>query len=232
MTLQYKPSTKMLLVIIIILSLESCITYTLPLVNVESQKSITSDRVGFLSPLSSIYIIESKNKMMISEVLSIQSMETIKSVMSENFTDLGISRIASYEDEYIESKIQNEVFNYISYAHNNRKIDQIKLSKEMLQVLEENNFDYGIASYFSGFDRTAKNQKGQIAKAIGLGIATLGIFTVIPKKSNLTVHTMIFDRKNNRAVIYKEAATDGQKPNDANVIDKVLRKSIEKYFYN
>lgn len=218
----------MLIVIISCLMLQSCVINQVRLITEDSQFVKPATEINYFTPFSSISVIKSKNELEINDSLSILSIQNVSEAF-KNSSHLGIKNQILIDDEVLNAKIQNQLYNYIVYAHNNSDIESIKMSSTILNVLESNNADFAISSLFSGFSRTAKNQKNQVGKAIGLGILTLGTYTQIPTKSNLTAFIMLFDRKNERVLLYKEAIVEGKDPLNMETIEKVIDRALYQY---
>ena len=220
--------TNVLVLFVSFIILQSCVMNQVRLVKIDSEFEKPIGKIDYFSPFSSISVIKSKNELEINDSLSILSIDLCAQAL-ENAHHLNIDSQILIDDEILNSKIQNQLYNYIVYAHNNQDINEIKMSSDIILMMESNRSDYAISTLFSGFSRTAKNQKKQIGKAIGLGILTLGSFTQIPTKSNLTVFLMLFDRKNQKVTLYQEAITEGKDPMELETITKLIDKALYKY---
>ncbi len=213
------------LLVVLIISMTSCAINILRPVIIESDNVLNRQSIGFWPSISSINVIESKNSLTLDEGLSFASMEVTDSLIQE----LGYGPILRGESQIVQNKISTNLFNFIAHAHNNKSVESIRMSSEMHELLDKYSLDHGIGVFSYGFNRTPENQKGQVVKSIGLAVATLGMFTTIPVRSNLTVCVMIFDRNKNRVIRYREATIDGRSPNESETIEDLLHKTIGHY---
>lgn len=74
------------------------------------------------------------------------------------------------------------------------------------------------------------NLAGQVAKGVGMGLLTLGMYYQSPISANSTIYTMIVDAKENNIAFYKKSSLNNKKPNNSEVIKKQVEKIFEGYF--
>lgn len=196
--------------------------------------SVPSDeiaRMAYFEPISYIQHVEKGNKGVLNDSLSKVSQYKLDSLISVNRNKLKIGEKIVIDDDSIRSRIENETAFIIQTAIINKKVEGIALLPTIDSIMENNGERFAMATIISGFGRRKGNYGGQVAKGIGVGILTLGMYAPVPIKSNITVYTVIFDSKRNEIAFYNRNMPIEKSPTDAIIIEKQLLKLFKGYFY-
>ena len=136
----------------LLLILTGCSISTVRPVVIETENSMNLKSIGFWPSISSINVIESKNSLTLDEGLSFASMEVTDSLIQE----LGYGPILRDESQIVQNKISTNLFNFIAHAHNNKSVENIRMSSEMFDLLDEYSLDHGIGIFRSKSVRIPK----------------------------------------------------------------------------
>lgn len=212
---------------ILSLSLTSCISnkYISKNVNVSELKEIK-----YFSPLSYISIIEKGNKSVLNDSLSMVAGTLLDSVIRNNkyFNIKGKIDIIGDENNI---KVNNEINYLIQTIMNIRKLEVVKLTPTIDSILTSINQRFAMASITAGFGRKKGNYGKQVAKGIGVGILTLGMYTPVPIKSSFSLFTIILDSERNEVVYYCRTLPVEKSPTDIIEIEKRYIKLYQGYIY-
>lgn len=101
----------------------------------------------------------------------------------------------------------------------------------MDSIVKNENQRYALCLITSGFERRKGNYGNQIAKGIGIGLLTLGMYTTAPIKSNTSLYAMIYDAERSHVVFYNHIPLIEKSPTDKKNLDKLYHELFEGYFY-
>jgi hypothetical protein len=116
-------------------------------------------------------------------------------------------------------------------AERNRSIKNIPITPLIDSLLNANVKRFGLIIVQSGFTRTKGNFGGQIAKGIGMGILTMGMYYQTPIKANSTLYAMIVDNRNKNVAFYNKSVLQDKEPTEKENIIRQLNNIFEKYFW-
>ena len=100
-----------------------------------------------------------------------------------------------------------------------------------LAVLEANGYRFGMAVATYGFTRRDGNYGGQIAKGLGIGILSLGLYVPVPVKASSGVACAIIDAETGKTIFYKKSFQSEIEPLDIRYVSKHIDKIFGGYFY-
>ena len=100
----------------------------------------------------------------------------------------------------------------------------------MDSIVKSQNQRFGLCLISTGFDRKKGNYGKQIAKGIGVGILTMGMYTPVPYKANTTLYAMIFDSQNSSVVMYNIIPMVEKSPVDEKNLAALYSKIFQNYF--
>lgn len=216
-----------LLFIFGLISLTSCGTY----------KHQTSNRsadeikqLHYFSPIAYIHHIEKGNRSAFSDSLSDITRTQLDSILSNN-TNLRTSTKIEITDSVSNAKYEEELTSLFNRIMQGQQVETLDIPPTIDSILSINNTDFSLATLSIGFGRKKGNYTGQAAKAIGVGILTLGMYAPIPVKSNLSVYALIFDAKNNNVAFYRRTPVKEESPTDPTALYEQLEWLFDGYFY-
>jgi hypothetical protein len=187
--------------------------------------------IEYFEPYSYIQLIKKGNKSELNDSLSLESKRIIDSVIYSNKNLYKIKNKIIIENSSINEKVENEFSFLIQSAMQKRKLEGMKLTPVIDSILESRNQRFAIGIVATGFGRRKGNYGGQVAKGVVVGVLTLGLFSPIPIKSNLSLYSIIVDSEKNEIAFYKKTLPIEKSPTDPNIIKKQLDKIYENYLF-
>lgn len=219
---------KRLLVLALILVLTSCGA------NKFLTSSVTPSQISnlsYLEPISYIQRIEKGNKSAFSDSLSTLTKTALDSLLQKNSAKFRLSQQLVFPNDTIKNKVEIELSSIAQQVFQKKKLEGIALTPAIDSLIESNGERFALSVVATGFGRRKGNYGGQVAKGAAIGILTLGMYTPVPIKSNLTLYAFIFDAEKNEVAYYKMVPPVEKEPTDPEVIDKQLQELFKGYFY-
>lgn len=108
---------------------------------------------------------------------------------------------------------------------------EIALPPLLDSLIESAGRRYGLAIVGSGFGRRRGNYAGQSAKALGVGLLTLGMYVPIPYKSGLTVLTFVLDAETDRVAFFGRTGQLEKDPTTEEAVERQLIESMRGFYY-
>jgi hypothetical protein len=214
-----------LLTILFGLLLTSCATKRL----VSTTNPVHSTQsLAYFTPYAYISIIEKGNTAVPNDSLSEVARLLLDSIILENKTFKQKTRveISDVDMNYIQADVNN-LFNSIIRAG---KIEQAFIGPNLKKYIDKDKNRYYLTSIMSGFGRKQGNYGKQVAKGIGVGILTLGMFAPIPIKSNVSLYAAIIDAEKMEVVYYSSTLPLEKSPTDRHVIERQYFKVLSEHF--
>ena len=180
------------------------------------------NRLGYFTPISQIGIVEKGNQAIKSEYGSQRSIEVLDSLIITKKQTYNIYNSLTPSDSIIQIKLNEEIRNLTVQASTKQRVHNIDLSHTIDSVMEAHNERFALAFITTGFTRVKGNYKGQVAKGIGVGLLTLGMYVPTPIKASSGIHAVIFDSKNNTVALYKSSQVAEKEPTDPNIVTRQL----------
>jgi hypothetical protein len=221
---------KLILIIAFGISLvlsSSCVTNKYISKNV---KPTDITEIKYFQPLSYISLIEKGNTSKPNDSLSQISMKLLDSVIRHN-NNFRIEKKIEVGNLKNHIKVTNELGSIIQTIMNNRKLDGVTLTPTIDSIMKSNNQRFAMASATTGFGRRKGNYGNQIAKGIGIGILTLGMYAQVPIKSSLSLYTIILDSERNEVVYYCKTSPVEASPTDKKIIEKQYKLLYQGWIY-
>ncbi|MFV5703158.1 hypothetical protein ACM55F_14920 [Flavobacterium sp. XS2P12] len=223
-----KPKMKKLTLLIgISLIVTSCVTNKYISKNV---KATEITEIKYFAPLSYVSLIEKGNKSVLNDSLSSISKVLLDSVIRNN-NNFRIEKRIDVNGIKNNIKVNNELSFLIQTIMNNRKLEGVKLTPTIDSIMKSNKQRFAMASVTTGFGRKKGNYGNQVAKGIGVGILTLGMYAPVPIKSSFSLFTIILDSERNEVVYYCKTLPIEKSPTDLMTIEKQYRTLYEGYIY-
>lgn len=212
----------------------TAIIFTSCVTNKLINKSVKASEINepmYFEPLSFISLIEKGNKSKQNDSLSNVSKKILDSIIVEN-KDFKISKKIEISEPKIKVKVDNELSELIIGIVRNNKIEGVKLTPTIDSILKSKKQRFALATVTAGFGRKKGNYGGQIAKGIGVGILTLGMYTPVPVKSNSTLFAVILDSERNEVIYFSKNLPVEKSPTERKVLESQYKKLFNGYFYN
>jgi len=185
-----------------------------------------------IEPFSYISLIETGNRSAYNDSIS-SSTQLVLNESLETFR--GKLRLSSEEIKLTDSlereRLERELNFLIMSAERNRNIKNIPITPLIDSLLKANDKRFGLIIVQSGFTRAKGNYGGQVAKGIGMGILTMGMYYQTPIKANSTLYAMIVDNKNKNVAFYNKSVLQDKEPTEKENIIRQLNKIFETYFW-
>ena len=211
------------------LLLQSCVSSE-ELAKIVKPNDIT--RLGYFTPISQIGIIEKGNKATKSEFGSKRSTEVLDSLIISKKQTYNIYNALTPVDSIIQKRLKEEISNLTIQASTKQRVHNISLSPTIDSVMEAHNERFALAFIATGFTRVKGNYGGQVAKSIGIGLLTMGMYVPTPMKASSGIHAVIFDSKNNLVAFYKSSQLVDKEPTDPAIVTRqvnyVLNNMLKK----
>ena len=196
---------------------------------VSDRKPADINKLTIIKPLADIKLIERGNSGEYSKYDSEKVRDNISDLLNQ-YLPQRVQKTKIKMDTVDNLSLQKEIYTLAAIVEKNQQINDVVLSDKMLSLLNKYDQDYvmGIVSF--GFTRVKGNYGKQIAKGIGVGILTLGLYTPVPIKSSSTLICFIVDRKNKNIAFYRKNTMQDNDPTNIKVLEKQINGMLSKYF--
>lgn len=192
-------------------------------------KSNEIKNIGYFEPISLISLIEKGNQAKLNDSLSLISTKVLDTII-ENSNNPKISKQFQIDDSKLKLRLENDILKTMSAIKKTKKLEFIKTTNLMDSIVKNENQRFALCVINSGFDRRKHNYGNQIAKGIGIGILTLGMYTPVPIKSNTSTYVMIYDAQNSSIVFFNYFPIIEKSPTDKKNLNFIYNKLFEKYY--
>lgn len=219
---------KILLLSIFFFLLTSCVTNKF--INKSVKASEIRD-VAYFEPLSYVSLIEKGNKTIFNDSLSEVSKNLLDSIIQTN-QNFSTSKKIVLLNSILKNKVEVELNSLMVGIIRTNKIEGVRLTTSIDSILKANKQRFALATVTSGFGRKKGNYGGQVAKAMGIGILTLGMYAPIPIKSSSSLFTMILDSETNSVVYFSKSTPSEQSPTVRKTMEKNYKELYKGYFYD
>lgn len=207
--------------------LVSC-TGTKRLVDKDVKVSKMSE-MAYFEPLAYISIIEKGNRAVDNDSLSAIAAALLDTVIAEyplfrNKTKMEIT------DPKLRFRVAAETNNLVNQILATKQIEGIPVPTNIASLIKDEGYKYYMGSIVTGFGRKAGNYGKQVAKAIGVGILTLGMYAPVPLKSSINLFTFIIDAEANKIVYFSRTWPLEESPTNKKTMIKQYKKAVSEYF--
>ncbi len=186
-----------------------------------------------VTPFSYIHFIKNGNKGALSDTLSDMSEKLVLKVMEDyqRQNRLPITGNLFIEDSLLNKQIERQIESLCMVAEQRRSLTNLQIPAALDSLLEMNGKRFGLITVATGFTRVKGNYGGQAAKAVAIGVLTLGLFAPIPVKSNSTIYALIVDAEKNNIAFFRKVYETEKDPLDKAVLRRQLDKMFTGYFW-
>ena len=184
-----------------------------------------------IEPFSYISLIEKANRGVYNDSIS----SSTKTLLNESLNIFKEKLRLSPEEIIITDpteriKLEQELNFLIMTAERNRAIENIQITPLIDSLVTANDKRFALIIIQSGFTRKKNNYGSQIAKGIGMGILTMGMYYQTPIKSRSIIYAMIVDNQNKSIAFYNKSILQDKEPTEKENIIKQLNRIFENYF--
>jgi len=159
--------------------------------------------MAVFEPISYIHLINKGDKTIYSDSLSMISQQLWLSTVEQNRYRLPIDKFIVLDDGFIRYQLQDETQHLFTKIQAMDKFYSVPIPPTLKSQLDLSGNRYGMLTLTSGFTRRKGNLTGQMIKAIGIGILTMGMVMIIPETAESNVHVLILDNDLDEVVYYK-----------------------------
>ncbi|MEJ8597802.1 hypothetical protein JSO62_03735 [Riemerella anatipestifer] len=218
---------KILKGLLALLVLNSCASMML---NDKSIQPSEISNLGNFETISMIRLIKKGNQSEPSDSLSNLSSKIMDSIIWSSSSPK-ITTKFNLTDEKLKKRVEDDILKTMLHIRDTRKLDHIKTTPVMDSVVKAQNQRFALCVVNTGFDRRKGNYGNQIAKGVGIGILTMGMYTPVPIKANTAVDVMIFDAEKSTVIFYNMIPFVEKSPTDKKNLGQLYSKLFEGFFY-
>ena len=188
--------------------------------------------IAYFEPMAFVHYIEKGNQSVLSDSLYSITKHKLDSLVLKHQNRLRLSEELQFENEISRSIFNSETGRLANTITRQRSLSGTSIPSVVDSVMEKNNTRFAVSIVASGFGRRKGNYGGQVAKGIGVGLLTLGLYTPVPIKSSLVLYGFIFDSKKDEVTYFKRQASYKQiDPTSSESIEWMLKELFNNYLY-
>lgn len=131
-----------------------------------------------------------------------------------------------------KKRTEIDILKTISSLRVAKKNDVIKSTPLMDSVVKSQNERFGLCIVNSGFGRKKGNYGKQIAKGVGIGILTLGMYTPVPIKATTSLYALIFDAESSKVIYYYGFPPIEKSPTDTAQLHELYKGVFNLFYHN
>lgn len=186
-----------------------------------------------IEPISHISLIEKGNEPAYNDSIS----KSAEIILNESLAGLGEKLHLCPEEQKTADSLERKALKeeidllFISVEQDKKKKNTTPITPLIDSILTTNNKRFGLIIAQEGFTRSKRNYRGQIAKGLGIGVLTLGMFYTVPYKANSMIYALIVDNKDKNVTFFNRSFILDQEPTKRENIDKQLRKIFENHLW-
>ncbi len=215
-----------LLLVCLCSSLTSCMTTGFV---ARDFKLASPPNMAMVPPIAQIGIIERGNKSHYDRALSLQGQNLMRETLLRYRNELHLTDELTLPDSLTHQRLAQQLYRTLEVVEQQRMSSPYYLPA-LDSLLKQQGLRYALLTATQGFTRVQGNYGGQVAKAVGVGVLTLGLYTPVPIKANSGIVLLVYDRENRSILYYKHAWPKEVEPLDALVLDRQLRALLAKDF--
>jgi hypothetical protein len=190
----------------------------------KSYKRSLIDTVYHFPSLSYISVIEKGNTGIQNDSLSLVSKAILDSLVLNNSAFKAIR--LEIDNSVLLNNTKSEILGIFNAILTSNSITKIDMPPNIKQIIEQNNQRFYMATLIEGFGRKSGNYGKQVAKGIGVGILTLGLYAPVPIKNRIRLMNFIIDKETMKIVYFSSTLPIEKSPTEIKIIDKQYQKII------
>lgn len=202
-----------------------------PLPLVSSIRPTEVKDVQKFEPFSYISLVKTENQGHYNDSLS-QISKTLLSRALDRFKPrLPLSGKIAVTDSLALLQLKRELNFICINAERYKDVSHLKISPFLDSLVEKTGKRFALLTFSTGFTRAKGNYAGEIAKGIGIGILTLGMYVQTPIKARSVVYAVIVDSKENNVAFYQRSLLDDEEPLSEDNLGRQVQQLFENYFW-
>lgn len=214
--------------VFLLILLSSCASTMLTNKNIQPNEI---HNIGSFEAISMVRQIKKGNQAVYNDSLSRLSSQILDSIILHSESPKIVTKL-DLSDDKLKNKVYKDILNTISEITNSKKLEGIKTTPILDSIIKSQNQRYALCVVNIGFERIKGNYGKQIAKGIGLGILTLGMYSESPIKESTSLYAMILDAEKSSVVFYNTIPMVVKSPTDKNNLNEQYKLLWNKYLYN
>jgi hypothetical protein len=184
----------------------------------------------YFEPTSRIYFIKEKNKAVYNDSISKRSQSLQLEILDSLKEKIHLTNVIYWRDSSYSKRLRKEVQTLLDEVWKAQSIDEVKITPLLDSLLEKRNKRFGLITLSNGHTRTKENYKQQMEQGVVLAVATAGLFTKLPVKSNSEIFAIIVDAKLNNLAFYRVSTVTDKDPLNRQVVKDQFKKIFTGYF--
>lgn len=217
---------KYFLIILGVLLLNSCATTLLTDKNVGPAEI---KNISYHEPISFIKLIEKGNQARLNDSLSQVSTVILDSIIRHS-NQPKVSKRLNITEQKLKIRLENDLLKTVSEIRKVNKLKAVKTTALMDSVVKSANQRFALFVINSGFARRKNNYGSHIAKGIGVGILTMGMYTPVPIKATTSTYAMIYDAHKSSVVFFNYLPAIERSPVDKKNMSNIYSLLFAKYY--
>ncbi len=185
--------------------------------------------ISYYEPISIISLIEKGNKPKPSDSLSNISSKILDSIIEKSNLPK-VDKQISFGNPKLKTRLENDILKTMSDVRKSKKLESIKTTNLMDSIVKSENQRFALCIINAGFARRKNNYGNQVAKGIGVGILTLGMYTPVPIKANTSLYAMIYDATTSSVSFFNYFPIIEKSPVDRKNLENLYKKLFEPYY--
>lgn len=184
----------------------------------------------FLSPVGVISTIAQGNRAAYDPNASADASEALRQALYRHDEKLHLKSQLAVKDTAMQRVIANLTLRAVIELETHRKRPFPMPAPWLDTLLTAQKQRYCLFSYVWGYTRTASNYRGQVAKALGIGLLSMGMVVPVADRASTRVGVFIYDAAQHAVVYYKSSWPVEKDPLAGVVIDRELTELLAKDF--
>lgn len=217
---------KIILLFLGIFLLNSCASTLLTNKNVPPAEV---QNIAYFESISLISLIQKGNQTKPNDSLSLISTQILDSII-ENSNHPKVTTQINFTNPKLKLRLENDILKTMSEIRKTKKLENIKTSSLMDSLVKNENQRFALCLINAGFARRKNNFGNQVAKGIGIGILTLGMYAPVPVKANTSTYAMIYDAQNSSVVFFNYFPLIERSPVDKKNLTNIYNLLFETYY--
>lgn len=186
-----------------------------------NRKLITS--VVHFPSLGHVSIIKFDNEKINNDSLSSVAERSLDSIVRNNNS---FEVVALKPDSADIQPLNAEILEIFNTMLKNHSISNITIPPKIVQIMNEHDQRFYMATLIEGFDRTGGNFAGQIAESFVEGLLFGPLYSKTTAKKQTLLMTLLIDKESMKIIYFSAINPVNKSPNDIKMIAKEYQKII------
>ena len=184
----------------------------------------------FLQPAAAVGIIAQGNQNTPSPDASVDASEALRQALLRHDEKLHLKTQVPVKDSLLQKAVLRFTFRANRELAGSRKRPLPMAAPWLDSLLSTQKQRYCLFSFVQGYTRTAANNRGRIAKDLGIGLLSLGMVMPVSYQASTRVGVFIYDAELHAVVYHKVSIPAEKDPLAGVVIDRELTDLLAKDF--